>query len=261
MTTTRKFALTLDPLVELKQDVATPLSQPVPAVPTLSRVLLDIGSLPREALFLGVALDGLPMLLNLHDPVPGPLLVVGDAGAGKTAFLQMLARGIQQTQHPENVQFGVITNHPNEWDDIDATPHRVGIFPVDHDNTPDFIRSLAGWAHANHNKTGQSILLLIDDLEAVAKLEPDVIQNLRWLLLRGPARRVWPVVTINAERYGQILTWIPMFRTRIFGKIASENISEALGGDQMSALDRLEAGSQFSLRENGKWLKFWLPSC
>ena len=261
MVTNRQFSLTLEASNELTPDAAVPLSQPIPAVPTLNRVLLDIGSLPREALFLGVALDGLPMLLNLHDPVPGPLLVVGDAGAGKTAFLQMLARGLQQTQHSENVQFGVITNHPNEWDDIDATPHRVGIFPVGHGNTPDFISSLAGWAHANHNKMGQSILLLIDDLETVAKLEPEVIQNLRWLLLRGPARRVWPVITINAERYGQILAWIPMFRTRIFGKIANENISEALGGDQTSALNRLEAGSQFSLRENGKWLKFWLPSC
>ena len=172
----------------------------------------------------------------------------------------MLARAAQQTHHAENLQFGVITNRPDEWNGIDATPHRVGIFSVENNNAKDFIRSLASWAHANHNKSGQSILLLIDDLEAVAKLEPEVIQNLRWLLLRGPARRVWPVITINAERYGQILAWIPMFRTRIFGRIANENISEALGGDQASALNRLEAGVQFSLRENGKWLKFWLPS-
>jgi hypothetical protein len=104
-------------------------------------------------------------------------------------------------------------------------------------------------------------VLLIDDLESVAKLEPDMIQNLRWLLLRGPARKVWPVITINAERYGQVLAWIPMFRTRIFGKITNAQTAEVLGGDTASALDQLEAGTQFSLRENGKWLKFWLPSC
>jgi hypothetical protein len=84
---------------------------------------------------------------------------------------------------------------------------------------------------------------------------------LRWLLLRGTARRVWPVITMNVERYGQILAWIPMFRTRIFGKIANESISEALGGDKVSALNRLEAGIQFALREKGNWLRFWLPSC
>jgi hypothetical protein len=52
-----------------------------------------------------------------------------------------------------------------------------------------------------------------------------------------------------------------MFRTRIFGKITNAQTAEVLGGDTASALDQLEAGTQFSLRENGKWLKFWLPSC
>jgi hypothetical protein len=262
MNTNRQFSLALEALIGLKQDMAAPplRSQPVPAAPTLSRVLLEIGSLPREALFLGVALDGLPVLLNLYDPLPGPLLVVGDAGAGKTAFLRMLARGIQQAHRSESVQFGIITNHPDEWEDMETTPHCIGIFPVHHKNAQDFIHSLAGWAHAN-NKSGQSILLLIDDLESVARLESDTLQNLRWLLLRGPARRVWPVITMNAERYGQVLSWIPMFRTRIFGKVAKDHVASALGSDPASALNRLEAGIQFSLRENGKWLKFWLPSC
>lgn len=260
MVTNRQFSLTLQASNELNQDAATPLAQPVPAAPTLSRVLMDTGSLPREALFLGVALDGLPVLLNLYDSTPGPLLVVGDTGAGKTAFLQTLAQGVQQTHSSESVQFGVITNHPDEWESMELTPHRLGIFSVNHKGAQEFIQSLAGWAHANQ-KSGQSILLLIDDLESIAKLEPEVIQNLRWLLLRGTARRVWPVITMHAERYGQILAWIPMFRTRIFGRIANEHIAEALGGDKASALNQQDARIQFSLRENGKWLKFWLPSC
>jgi len=261
MVTNRQFSLTLEASNELNQDAVTPSlrEQPVPAAPSLSRVLLEIGSLPREALFLGVALDGLPVLLNLYDSIPGPLLIMGDAGAGKTAFLQALAYGIQRIHSSENVQFGVITNHPDEWESIEATPHRVGIFPVHDNSSQDFLSSLTGWAHAN-NKARQSILLLIDDLETVAKLEPDALQNLRWLLLRGPARKVWPIITVNAERYGQVLSWIPMFRTRIFGKITKPHVAEALGSDQPSVLNQLEAGLQFSLRENGKWLKFWLPS-
>ena len=260
MTTNRQFSLALEALVELKQETASPLPKPVSVAPTLSRVLSEIGSLPREALFLGIASDGLPVLLNLHDPIPGPLLVVGDAGAGKTAFLQMLARSLQQTHRSEDVQFGVITSHPDEWNSLEATPHRVGVFPVHENKSQEFLLSLASWAHGNNRRSHQSILLLIDDLESIAKLDFDALQNFRWLLLRGPARRVWPIITMSAERYGQVLSWIPMFRTRIFGKITQDRVAGAMGGDQASVLNQLEAGIQFSLRENGKWLRFWLPS-
>jgi hypothetical protein len=90
-------------------------------------------------------------------------------------------------------------------------------------------------------------------------LDTDALNNFRWLLLRGPSRRVWPFVTMNAERYGQILAWIPMFRTRLFGRVAKSHIAAAVGGDSASALDQLEAGIQFALREKGGWLRFWLP--
>ncbi len=259
-TTNRQFSLALESLVELKAENTTPPSKPMPAAPTLSQVLAEIGPLPREALFLGVASDGLPVLLNLHDPVPGPMLITSDAGAGKTSFLQTIARSVTQTHGSKDVQFGIITDHPDEWDGMEETPHRVGLFSANHNNAQELLSSLALWARAG-KAAKQSILLLIDDLEAIAKLDFDALQNLRWLLLRGPSRRVWPIVTMNAGRYGQVLSWIPNFRVRVFGRIGNQRVAAALGGDHTSALDTLEAGIRFSLRENGSWLRFWLPSC
>jgi len=258
MTTNRQFSLALEALAELTTERSAHQSEPRPAEPTLSRVLAELGPLPREALFLGVASDGLPVLLNLHDPLPGPMLVLGDAGAGKTAFLQTVARAVIQTHDSNDVQFGVITNHPDEWKSVEETSHGVGVFPAHHASAQALVLSLASWAHTNKS-TRQSVLLLIDDLEAVAGLESDVLQNFRWLLLRGPARRVWPIITLNAERYGQVISWLQIFRTRIFGRIADEHVASALGADKTSALDQLEARIQFSLRENGNWLRFWLP--
>jgi Cdc6-like AAA superfamily ATPase len=259
MNMTRQFSLALDALAELKSTKpdSTHHLRPIPAAPNLGNVLSEIGSLPAEALFLGIAADGLPVLLNLYDSHPGALLITGDPGAGKTAYLQLIVRAIQQTHRPGDVQFGVITSHVDEWKKVPLTEHCVGIFPTLHHGAKDFVFSLTEWAHVNKSK--QSVLLLIDDLEAIASLDVDVLQNLRWLLAHGPGRRVHPIVTINAERYGQVLSWIPVFRTRIFGRIRNERIAEALGGDQMSVFDRLEAGIQFSLRENGNWLRFWAP--
>jgi len=248
-------------LAELKaDDTAPPPSvQPIPVAPTLSEVLAGMGPLPREALLLGIASDGLPVLLNLRDALPGPILVLGEAGSGKTIFLQTIAQSVMQSHDSNNVQYGVITNHPDEWESVPATAHRVGLFSPDQTGTQDLILSLASWAHANRNAR-QSVLLLIDDLEAVANLDADTLQNLRWLLLRGPARRVWPVITLNAERYPQVISWLQNFRTRIFGRITDENTAGALGADKNSVLDQLEARIQFTLREDGNWLRFWLPS-
>lgn len=256
----RQFSLVLESSLELKADVSTLQPKPIPAPPTLGSVIADIGPLPREALFLGIASDGLPVLLNLHDPIPGPLLVVGEAGAGKTELLQSIARSLIQTHKADDLQYGVITDHVDEWGNIENTPHRAGMFSADQISAQDFLLSLSAWAHAN-KKPNRSILLLIDDLEAIAKLDFDALQNFRWLLARGPSRRVWTIVTMSAERYGQVLAWIPIFRSRIFGRIRDERVAGALGGDKASALDTLEAKIQFSLRENGNWIRFWLPSC
>jgi hypothetical protein len=260
MPTNREFSLTLEALTELKTDPSTPPSKPMPAAPALSDVLAEIGALPIEALFLGIATDGLPVLLNLYDSHPGPILVAGDAGSGKTAFLQNIAHSVAQTHNANDIQFGVLTNYPDEWESIESTPHRVGVFPVGHNSTQEFVGSLASWAHSNKN-THQCILLLVDDLESVASLDLETLQNFRWLLLRGPSRRVWPIVTLSAPRYGQIIAWLQNFRTRIFGRVANGNVAEVLSGDKASGVDQLEARIQFSLRENENWLRFWLPSC
>ena len=75
---------------------------------------VQAAGLPGGSLLLGLAEDGLPVLLDLYDPAPGPLLVAGDGGSGKTAFLQSLARaaGLQDSS---DIQFGVITPFPEEW--------------------------------------------------------------------------------------------------------------------------------------------------
>ena len=210
----RNFSLMLEALTELQPEIEAALPKPVPrsgrepagairpAAPSLADSLSELGPLPREALLLGLASDGLPVLLNLHDAHPGPLLVAADPGAGKTALLQLIAQAAVEMHTPSDVQFGAITNHPDEWEHLADEKHCVGIFPTYHDSAVDFLSSLSGWAHAN--KGGQqSILLLIDDLESMNDLDFDVRQT-----LRGPSRRVWPIITMNAERSSEVEDWL-----------------------------------------------------
>ena len=262
MTEINRYALMIEAMAELKPELdaeRTRQVKPTPALPSLNEVLADYGPMPHEAVFLGVAFsDALPVLLNLHDPVPGPILITADSGAGKTVLLQTIALSAGKMHRPDDLQFGVLTNHPDEWSGMENIPNNVGVFPLYNQSAEDFILSLASWAHGNKTSQ-QSVLLLLDDLEAASNLDFDARQNLRWLLLRGPARRVWPIITLNPNRMENILPWLDAFHTRVFGTMQNQKQISQL--DAVSAeLESLNSASHFTLQEGDHWLRFWIPS-
>jgi hypothetical protein len=243
--------------LSLTQSVRQTQRQNRPALPMLGDVLPGTRH-ACLALFLGVASDDLPVLLNLHDPVPGPILIAADPGAGKTRLLQTVALAAGAMHRPQDLQFGALTNHPDEWSGVESVPNNVGVFPLYNQSAEDFILSLASWAH--DNKTSQqSVLLLLDDLEAASNLGFDARQNLRWLLLRGPARRVWPIITLNPKGMENIMPWLDAFRTRVFGPIQDPKHVKQLNAVS-AELDSLNSGLHFTLREGESWLRFWIPS-
>jgi len=254
-----RVALMIEAYAELKPEMeAARQTRPLPAQPSLDQVLSGFGPMPDEALFLGIASDELPILLNLHDPVPGPLLIIGDPGTGKTSLLQTIAQAVERMHQPEKVQFGALTSHPDEWSGFEDIPNNVGTFSIHHKSSEDFILSLASWAHGNKTSQ-QSVLLLLDDLEAITYMDLDAVQNLRWLLLRGPARRVWPIITLSTKNIENMEAWLGIFRTRILGCIQDTSLVKQLSAEHAD-LNSLRNGFEFALREGDNWLRFWIPA-
>jgi hypothetical protein len=256
--TINNYQLINDALNELRPEIEEAMARPIPLAPALKDTLVEIGPLPREALFLGLASDGLPVLLDLHDPQPGPILIAADPGSGKTALMQMIAQAGILIHPADELQLGVVTNYPEEWNQFAHQKHSLGIFPTYHNNAMEFLRAVSGWAHDKKNKR-DSVLLLIDDLESMQHLDFEYRQILRWLCFRGPARRVWPIVSLNSERLNQVQNWPEVFRTRIVGHIKNEEIANVLTGTSGITFSWLHQGLQFAVQENGEWLKFWLP--
>ncbi len=257
MNKANNYSLALEALAELAPEINAAGADVRTVLPSLTEVLGDFASLPREALFLGIADDGLPILLNLHDPVPGPILVSADDGAGKTAFLQLVAKAIIELHDPGEVQFGVITAYPEEWKGFDQVAHCAGIFAAYNKSAMDFILSLGEWAHAN--KSRQSVVLFVDDLSRMEEADPEAKDTLRWLLLRGPARHVWPIVSLNPSQSENVLPWLELFRTRIFGMIKNTRLAEPITRSAGGGLESLIKGSQFAMLEGSNWLRFWIP--
>ena len=99
---------------------------------------------------------------------------------------------------------------------------------------------------------------MIDDLEAITNMDMDAVQNLRWLLLRGPSRRVWPIITLSTKHLEDMEVWLAAFRTRILGDIRNRDHIRRLDVGQ-AGLNSLSRGSEFTLREGDRWLRFWIP--
>ncbi len=259
MSTTDQFLFALQAYPEIKADLSrdgSPL--PVPAQISSPKTLAgQVATLPGGSILLGLAEDGLPLLLNLYDPAPGPLLVAGDGGSGKTAFLQSLAQA-SNLQNPGEVQFGVLTPFPEEWTEQGVSPNCLGIWPAYHPAACSFMSRLVSWAQVLPD-IHQAVLVLFDGLDLLTASSFQIRHELRWLLMYGPERHVWPVVTVNPGRLARLETWLDYFQTRILGQVKRQQTARLLVDDPEINLAGLLPGRQFGLSRPEGWLKFWLP--
>jgi hypothetical protein len=257
MKNSRYYPLALEALAELMPEIQETESQALVRVPSVDEVMGELGSVPDGTLFLGMADDGLPVLLNLYDPLPGSILVSGDKGSGKTHLLKCVAEVTLRMFDPKEVQFGVLTTSPSEWKDLERFEHCAAILPIYETSAMDFVFSLNAWAH--QNKSRQSVILLIDGLDKVNAWNDTAINNLRWLTMRGPARRVWPVATLNSEHLRSSEKLTSEFHTFIFGATKDKRIPYQVAQSPTAELGDLIPGNQFAMKEGNDWLKFWIP--
>lgn len=261
MTYADSFSLALRAFLELQPELeqAGRPAVPFPVQPSLRDVLDQLGPLPPDSLFIGVAEDELPVLLNLSDPVPGPILVTSDSGCGKTNLLRLLAQTTDMLQDPGDLQFGVITAFPDEWSSLESSPNSLGIWPVFHETASELLSMLVSWA-GRYRRGRQVVLLLLDDLSRVVGTDAEASDDLAWLLLNGPGRGIWPVASLNSSAHADLSEWTHYFRTRIFGHIGQSQLAGALTGDLECDLESLFPGIQFTLQRQRDWLDFWIPS-
>lgn len=216
-------------------------AQPVvlSTLPTLRDGLDEIGPLPKGTLFFGLAEDGLPVMLSLRDPRPGPVLIVGESGSGKTRLLDLIARFVAMTHSPDQTRYAVITHCPDQWSAHMNFAHCLGLFSVKEAGALNLTRALAMWMKIKKTDR-QSIVLIIDGLEDLihwSTIGPD----LETLLLAGPAKQIWPIVTIQPSHCEAAEAWLKYFRTRI----------AALGPPQAWG---------FRVERNSRWITFRTPA-
>jgi hypothetical protein len=249
--------------------------------PTLPEILEEYLPLPRNAVFFGVAQDGLPLLLDLGNAAVGSLLVIGDAGSGKTHLLRTVAHALVYAKDAATFRFVVITPRVEEWEDLRQASHCDGVFAASASKAADVIYALAARAHADREHepstplAGQGsptptagkgfTLLLLDDLSLVQNLEYEIRLHLQWLLGRGPKRRIWTVATLTPQHFFdlQMLPWTGQFHTHLFARVADsrqvQQFTQLLSLPPDPVLGELRPPAEYALVEGDHWLRFWNP--
>jgi hypothetical protein len=214
--------------------------------------------LAHASLLLGVAENRLPLLIDLYDPTPGPLLVAGDGGGGKTILLQSLALG-SDFQDPGEILFGVVTPFPEEWSGLEILSNCLGIWPAYHLSARHFLTQLVSWANVLPG-TRQVVVLMVDGLDLLITNGFHDQNDLRWLLTYGPRRQIWPVISINPGRLPRPETWLEYFQTIILGQIKRPQTIQLLGVGSEVDPSYLSQKGQYGLWQHDCLVKFHTSS-
>lgn len=167
--------------------------------PTLEEVLEDIGPLPTESVLLGMANDGLPMLLDAYHThlADTPNVLVWN---GESSFLKMVAEFILHTKHKREMEFVVFTNNTEEWEFLANKTNTqkntpcIGVIPFWDDLADQVLLGLASWIQGKV-KPNHAVIVLIEGVENVLKMDLDARQNLNYIFLRGRNKRVFAIGT------------------------------------------------------------------
>lgn len=230
---------------------------------TLEEILKQISNLPAETAVLGLGEDGVPLLFDLRDARPGPILVLGDKFCGKTQLLLNLAESLIRRNQSNEVQFAVLSGKPEQWKDLNrANPEYFLHLHSNYEHSAaTTILELCDLVEARQHGQAidRSVVFILDGMDTVPYMDFGIRMNFEWLLKEGPALRVWPLASLDSESALQQMHWVNRFRTRLIGSISQEGRGRELSLSNEMKPAELIPGQQFAVRLNRTWLKFHLP--
>ena len=225
---------------------------------SLAAVIATNQPLPLPSIILGVCEDGLPLLVDLSDPTPGSILVMGDEVAGNRQQLRAILISAARLNQANNVRVDVISTHPQDFST--ESKSRSAQVPSA-GKTFELLSELYALAEARVTKgTGKTPvrLIAIDELDILlAQLDEQSQSYFRWLIRRGPEVGVWIVATIGAKQTGPP-TWktLRAFGTVLASKVADAKVSKAFVHVPPRTLETLQPGRESSLRLGDEIVRF-----
>jgi DNA segregation ATPase FtsK/SpoIIIE-like protein len=232
-------------------------------VPSLTELLVELAPFPPATVLLGACDDRLPVLLNLTEPEPGAVLLVGDPGSGKTRLLNVLINSACAINPPRKLRLCCLSG-TEEFDHLSVYPHsyiQAGLGKREVEAMIDlFVQTVETRLYRGGSTS--ALLLIIDDLaELSRKLDAEHTNRLTWLLQNAARVQVWIFAALDPRRSEQVRpSVLDSFSTWLLGRSDPSTAGPNLPADILQASRGLLAGSQFAAYFDQQWVPFWIPT-
>ncbi len=250
-----------------------PATNPIPPVLAerkpkgLEQLLQQNPALPDQAAVLGVCSDGLPALLDLQDPAPGAMVVIGDERELQVDILRTAVASIAMRNSPRIAQFLVFSCEPEQWLNWAKAQgfdrHCLAIERAEPETVRDWIIRLADWTEQRRlgQSSGPSVLLVIDTLSFLTGLDYDIRLNFEWMAKEGPPAQIWPVAVISTDLAKTLSSrrLLRAFQTRVIGYANQPADYIPLAGLDAQSAETFGRRGEFAVRLGEGWLRFRLP--
>lgn len=224
--------------------------------------------LPAQAAVLGVCDDGFPVLLDLNDPNPGALVVIGDERQQQLDLLRSAVASIVKRNSARSVQILVVSCEPKVWQQWISSNgferYFIGVEGVeDLDALGEWIIRLGDWTEQRRlgERSGPPVMVVLDTLSFMTRLEYNLRLNFEWMVKEGPAAAIWPLAAISTDLALSLNSrrLLRSFHTRVLGFSDDASFYQKMNGMSEQAAREFGEPGVFAVQLGEHWMRFRLP--
>jgi S-DNA-T family DNA segregation ATPase FtsK/SpoIIIE len=208
---------------------------------------------------LGMAADGMPLLLRVSAPDVAHVLIAGTTGSGKSEAARTMLASLVMFQRPRDVQIIIIDPKASEFRPFEQLPHLL--CPIIK-NVEDAVANLEWLVEEMTRRQSEGIvrphvIVVIDELaDLMMQGGGEVEEYLTRLVQRGRSAGI-SVVACTQKPTAAVLGGLVTanFPVRLVGKVTSANEALVASGVAQSGAEKLMGRGDFLLIANGDKLR------
>ena len=219
---------------------------------TVEKLIDRFASVPSMTALLGMVGEDLPVLFDLSDSKPGSILMVNDHLPSLRRLMMVMVQTIGAYTSSYDFQYVVISDFPEKWMEAVAAfdnnyAYCAGVVGGYENSAEDWILFLANKAEAriNGKQKGAALVLFIDDISLIEKMDMQVRLNYEWLLKYGAQAQIWLVAGLDLQKDCNYQKYLEQFKTKIYGQVEDRMAQKLTPWVPDSIIKQLQPNSEF----------------